>query len=506
MSQIKKGAILSYLLVFISIIIALVYTPIIIRLLGQSEYGLYAMIGSLATYFNILDLGLGNTIIRYISRNRAIGNKVFETKLNGMFLVIYLIIGLITIIAGLTFYINFENIFSTGLSNNEITKARIMIIILTINFALSFPLSVFSSFIQAYEKFVFLKTVEIIRIILIPLIIIPILLIGYGAISMVLVTTFVNLSILLINVYYCFKYLGISFYFGKIDFELLKEILSYSFFVFLAVIVDRIYWNTDQLILGAMVGTIPVAIYAISMQIINIYMKFSTSISGLFLPRASIMIAKNSSNKVITDSMIKYGRIQFIILVYILSGFILFGRPFINFWAGSNYDKAYIITLIIMIPLTIPLFQNFGLSILYAKNMQKFRTIMLIFIAILNVIITIPLVKNFESIGAAIGTAISLFLGNTLIMNIYYHNKVGINMLRFWNSILKLIIPTIISLFIGFGINFIINPNNIYLMPINIIIFTIIFITFYWVIGFNAYEKNLAISLFNKILKDKLRK
>lgn len=131
---------------------------------------------------------------------------------------------------------------------------------------------------------------------------------------------------------------------------------------------------------------------------------------------------------------------------------------------------------------------------------------MLIFIAILNVIITIPLVKNFESIGAAIGTAISLFLGNTLIMNIYYHNKVGINMLRFWNSILKLIIPTIISLFIGFGINFIINPNNIYLMPINIIIFTIIFITFYWVIGFNAYEKNLAISLFNKILKDKLRK
>lgn len=502
----KKGAILSYLSMLITIVIALLYTPIMIRLLGQSEYGLYAMIGSVAAYFSILDLGLGNAIIRYTSRNRAIGDKEAESKLNGMFLLLYSIIGLITIAAGIVFYNIIDNIFSTGLSTVEVEKAKIMVIILTINFALSFPLAVFGSIMQAYEKFVIVKTIEIVRSLATPIITLPILFLGYGSIAMVVIMSLVNISCLLFNVIYSFKQLKINFYFGKIDTTLLKEILGYSFFVFLGVIVDQIYWNTDQFILGALAGTVPVAVYAIAMQFINIYKKFSTSISSLFLPRASIMVANNSSNAEMTKSMIKYGRIQYIIMAYILSGFILFGRLFVNYWAGSNYDNAYYITLIIMIPLMIPLIQNFGISVLYAKNMQKFRSVVLIIIAVLNIIITIPLVQNFGGIGAAFATAISLTIGNTIIMNIYYHNKIGINMLHFWRNILVMSFPVLLALCIGFGMKFILDFNNLLLMPLNIILYSLIYMTLMWYLGFNAYEKNLFSSTFIRFRKLLLRK
>lgn len=494
----KKGAILSYVSMFLSILIALVYTPILIRLLGQSEYGLYAMVGSVAAYFSILDLGLGNAIVRYTSRNRAIGNKDAESKLNGMFLTLFTIIGILTIIIGLFFYINIERLFSEGLTLSEISKAKIMVSILIINFAFSFPLSVFGSIMQAYERFVVSRIIEIVKTLAVPLITLPILFLGYGAIAMIVIIAIVNIGTLLFNVYYSFKNLNIRFYFGKMDALLLKEILGYSFFVFLGIIVDQIYWNTDQFILGAIVGTVPIAVYAIAMQFINLYIRFSTSVSGLFLPKASIMVAQNSSSDEITNNMIRYGRIQFIILAYILSGFVLFGRPFINFWAGNNYDQAYFITIIIMIPLTIPLFQNFGISILYAKNMQKFRSIVLIFIAILNVIITIPLVKSYGGIGAAIGTAISLTLGNTIIMNFYYHKRVGINMIQFWNSIVKISIPVFFSLLIGYVMKFLLNFNNLYLMPLNITIFSFVYFGLLWLIGFNTYEKNLVISTINR--------
>src|SRR5690606_38997277 len=99
----------------------------------------------------------------------------------------------------------------------------------------------------------------------------PILFLGFGSVAMVVIIATVNIACLLFNVYYCFKYIKINFYFGKLDIPLLKEILGYSFFVFLGVIVDQIYWNTDQFILGALVGTVPVAIYAIAMQFINMY-------------------------------------------------------------------------------------------------------------------------------------------------------------------------------------------------------------------------------------------
>lgn len=498
MSQLKKGAILSYFSLLASILVALLYTPIMIRLLGQSEYGLYALIGSLIAYFSVLDLGLGNAIVRYTSRNRAVGDKQIEAKLNGMFLILYLIIGILTIFIGAIIYFYLDDIFTNGLSTSELRKAKIMVIIITINFAFSFPLAIFGSIIQAYERFVIFKLVEIVRILAVPIITLPFLYLGFGSVAMVVIVSVVNIGSLLFNLYYCFKYIKIKFHFGKIDLTLLKEILGYSFFVFLGVIVDQIYWNTDQFILGALVGTVSVAIYAIAMQFINMYKRFSTSISGLFLPRASIMVARKSSNEEITNEMIKYGRIQYTIMAYILTGFILFGRPFINFWAGTNYDTAYIITLIIMIPLTIPLIQNFGISILYAKNLQKFRSLVLILISILNIIITIPLVQKYSGIGAAIGTAISLTLGNTVIMNVYYHKRIGINMIRFWKNILVMTIPVLVSLCLGIGMNYIIDFNKFVLIPIGILLYSLIYALLMWYFALNNYEKQLFLSMVSR--------
>src|SRR5690625_2729639 len=502
----KKGAILSYLTMFITIIIGLLYTPVMIRLLGQSEYGLFAMIGSIAAYFSILDLGLGNAIVRYTSRNRAIGDKTEESKLNGMFLLLYSVIGIFTLLVGVVVYNLIESIFAGSFSTLEIDKAKIMIIILTINFALSFPLAVFGSIIQAYERFVVFKLVAIVRTVAVPIITLPILFSGYGSVAMVIIIAVVIISCLLFNVFYCFKKLNINFHFGKIDTTLLKEILGYSFFVFLGVVVDQIYWNTDQFILGAFAGTVPVAVYAIAIQFINMYKNFSTSISGLFLPKASMMIANDTSDEEITNNMVKYGRVQYVIMAFVLSGFILFGRPFINFWAGSNYDSAYLITLIIMIPLIIPLIQNFGISILYAKNKQKFRSVVLILIAVLNIVITIPLVQIYGGVGAAIGTAFSLTLGNSIVMNIYYHKRIGINMLRFWNEILKMSLPIFISLCIGFGMKYVIDFNNLLLMPINISVYFLIFILLMWYLGFNTYEKKLFSSIIVRFRKMLLKR
>src|SRR5699024_2605209 len=232
------------------------------------------------------------------------------------------------------------------------------------------------------------------------------------AVSMVIITTIVNIGCLVYSAIYCFKKLNVKITFGKMEKGLVREILGYSFFVFIAVIVDQIYWQTDQIILGAVSGTLSVAVYAIAMQFIKLYMQFSTSISGLFLPRVSMMVAKNASKKELTDMMIKYGRLQYIIITFILSGFILFGLPFIEFWAGSNYKNAYYIIIIIMIPLTIPLIQNIGISILYAMNLQGFRSVVLITIAVINVIISIPLAKYYGGIGVAVATAVTLTLGN----------------------------------------------------------------------------------------------
>jgi O-antigen/teichoic acid export membrane protein len=500
MSQMKVGAILSYLSLFITMLIALSYTPIMLRLLGQSEYGLYALIGSVAAYFSIMDMGLGNAIVRYTARNRAIGDKGSESMLNGMFLILYSIIGFMTILVGIILLDKVDNIFGASLTVSELDKARIMIKILIFNFVISFPLAVFGSIMRAYEKFIVIKVVGITRSIMTPFITLPFLFLGYGSVVMVVITTVVNISCLLFDVYYCFKHLKISFYFGKIDYQLLKEILGYTSFIFLNIIVDQIYWNTDQFILGILTGTVSVAIFAVAMQFIIIFKTFSTSISNLFLPRASIMVANEASNETLTEMMIRYGRLQYIIMSFVLSGFILYGYQFITIWAGDNYSTAYYIILIIMVPLTIPLIQNFGISILQAKNLHGFRSIVYIIIALLNISISIPLAINYGGIGSALATSISLILGHIIIINIYYHRKIGINIILFWKNISLMSIPAIVSILIGLAINnFIILDTIIYLL-LKIVLFSIIYIILMWFFGFNRYEKELFISMYKRII------
>ncbi len=449
------------------------------------------MIGSVAAYLSIMDLGLGNAIVRYTARNRAVGNKAAESALNGMFLLLYSLLGLLTLILGTFIYRTAENVFGSGLTTAELEQAKIMILIIVLNFSLSFPLAIFGSIMQAYEKFIFIKVISIFRSLIVPLITLPFLFIGFGAVTMVLISSIVNIICLILNVYYCLKKLDVKFHFEKPDFQVLKEILGYSFFVFLGIVVDQVNWNTGQLILGAVSGTTAVAIFAIAIQFVRLYLQFSTSISGLLLPRISIMVANNASSSDLTNIMTKYGRIQYIILAFILNGFILYGYNFIEVWAGFDYLKAYYMVLIIMIPITIPLIQNTGISILQAKNLQGFRSLVLLFIAILNIFISIIAVKNLGGIGVAIGTGVSYLIGNGLIMNLYYHYKIGIDIINFWKNILSLSIVSVISLFIGFSIDFLIESNNFFFSIAKVSLFSFIYFLLMWFIGFNSYEKNL---------------
>lgn len=508
-NQIKIGALLSYLSMFINVFVALLFTPVMLRLLGQSEFGLYSLIGSLVGYLSILDLGLGNAIVRYTARNRTLGDKDAESKLNGMFMILYCLIGIATVIIGAVLYFNVNNMFEDSLTAAELEKARIMVMLLVFNFAISFPLGIFGSIMQAYEKFVFVRMVSIFRSVINPCIIFPILLLGYGSVSMVVVNTVLNITCLLINLVYCFKVLEIKIYFNWFDSRLFKEISGYSFYIFLNIIVDKIYWSTGQFILGIVAGTAVVAVYAVAMQFNNMYMLFSTSISGVLLPRISMMVANNVRIEEFSKLMIKVGRIQYVIMGYIIVGFILFGQSFINLWAGIDYSDAYYIVLLVMIPITIPLIQTVCISILQANNLHAFRSIVYICIAVLNVVVSIPLARVWGGFGCALATGAALILGNVLVMNIYYHRKIGLNIPLFWKNIALMSVPILISLLCGFGINYFVAMNTVLPLVLKIVIFSITYVCLMWILGLNKYEKDLFYRplkrVINKMTRQQIR-
>ena len=502
-NQLKAGAFLSYVSMGLRNVISLIYTPFMLHVLGQNEYGLYSLAASVVSYLTVLDLGFGSAVVRYTAKFRAEGKIREQYEMFGMFLIIYSIIGLISLIIGSVLYFNIDNLFHATMDANDLYEIRIMMLLMIFNIAFSFPMSVWGSIITAYERFVFPRVVGIIQIILNPVAMVAMLLMGYKAIGIVVITTVFNVITLSINYFYCKHRLHIKILFGHFEWGFFKEVSIYSFWLFLNAIMDRIYWSTGQFILGIFRGATVVAIYAIAVQLEGFYMSFSTAISGVFLPRVTAMATKGNNEKEMSDLFIRTGRIQYVIMAFILIGFIVFGRQFICLWAGTDYEEAYWIALCFFIPLTIPLIQNIGITILQAYNRLAFRSVSYVIVAIVCLGISAILAKSYGGIGCAIGVSISLILGQILIINIYYWKRIHLDIPEFWKEIGKMSIAPIC---LGFGalcVTYYLALNNWLLLITGIIVFTLIYIPIIWKTTINNHEKDLfarpLISLWQKV-------
>src|SRR5699024_7570352 len=173
------------------------------------------------------------------------------------------------------------------------------------------------------------------------------------------------------------------------------------------------------------------------------------------------------------------GRIQFILMSLVLTGFIFFGRPFIRVWAGVDYYQSFPVALLLMIASFVPAIQTIGIEIQQAKNMHQFQSWVYLTIALGNILLSIPLAQRYGAVGAALGTTVAVIIGNGIIINWYYHKKIGLNIIGFWQDISRFIpslLPAIVYAFLIY----------IYILMIPL-----------WLVGQNDYEKHLVENPFN---------
>lgn len=489
-NQLKIGALLSYITIILNTLVGLLYTPFMLRMMGQGEYGLYSLAASIISYLTILDLGFANALVRYTSKYRAENREKDLPPMFGMFFLLYLIIGFIAAIIGLVLFFNVENLFNAKMTAEEIYEVKMMMLILTFNLAFTFPMSVWGAIITAYERFVFLKLVNIIRIICNTAVMMCLLFIGYKAIALVVVLTIFNVVTLLLNYSYCKYKIHAKLSLGKFNWEFLKEIAGYSFWIFLNAIVDRIYWGTGQFVLGIYAGAKAIAIYALAIQLQGMYNSFSNAISSVFFPRITRLVVEKDVNG-ISDLFIRIGRIQFYVMGLILSGFVVFGKQFILWWAGESYENTYYICLLIFAPLLVPLIQNLGIHIMQAYKKVKFRALLYIAVAIFSLLISIILAPKYGGIGCAIATCIGLSIGHVIIMNFYYYFSLKIDVPRFWIQITKIaIIPTSLVFLFSYVKSFV-DFGNVKYYILLMAVFIMMYCGAIYLFALNDYEKKL---------------
>lgn len=490
-SERKAGILLSYLSQAILIISNLVYTPIMLRILGQSEYGLYQLVYSVISYLGLLSFGFTMSYIRFYSIYKAKNDEEEIARLNGMFFTIFCVMGTVCFICGMIMMLNINFIFKDGLTDLEYKKAKILMFIMVINLSVTFPDCIFTCNTSAHEKFIFEKILSVLYSILNPFITLPVLLLGFGSVGMIVVSTILVFIKIFVNIFFNIKKLHMRFIFRGFRLGLLKEMWVFTFFIFLNQIIDQINWSVDKFLLGRLKGTETVAIYGVASHINQMCINFSVAVSNVFAPQINSIVASDNDNKKLTSIFVKVGRIQFILLSLIVTGFIFFGKPFINMWAGYEYRESYSVALILVIPAMIELCQNIGIEIQRAKNKHKVRSVVYFFIAVGNILISIPLIKLFGARGAALGTCISLIAGTLIFMNIYYQMRIGLNVVFYWKEIISIFISLIPAFIAGEIIRNVFTIDTWIKLFACAFLYSIFYIFFVWRYGMNENEKKI---------------
>lgn len=500
MSQLKWGVVLSYTSMAIGTLISLAYTPFMLRLLGQSEYGLYSLVASVVSYLGLLSFGFGAAYVRYYSRASRSGGGKEIAQLNGLFLLIFSAIGLVALGIGALMIANIGSVLGDKLTGTELATARVLMALMTFTVAVSFPASVFSSFLTANERFVFQRVLQLAQTMITPAITLVVLVVGYKSIGMAAVASAAAVVAASITIWYCFTHLEFRFSFRDIDWTLAGEIAVFSSFIFVNMVVDQVNWNVDKFILGRISGTAAVAIYGLAGQLNGYYMSLSSTISAVFVPRVNKMIAYAADPRELTALFTRVGRVQFLVLALVASGLVVLGRPFIHLWAGASYEGAYPILILMVLPVSIPLIQNLGIEIQRAMNLHKFRSWLYLGIAVMNVALSIPLALRYGGVGAAAGTAASLIIGNGILMNVYYQRRVGLDMRYFWSEILRLVPALAPVAAVGAVIGLLVEPNDVQALVWCGAAFIAVYVLSMWLFGMNDYEKHLVADPVQKFL------
>jgi len=370
--------------------------------------------------------------------------------------------------------------------------------IMVFDVAITFISSVFDSNITVNEQFIFQQSRQLMQTFLVPIICIPLVLVGVGVLSIAITQISVTTLFLIININYCIKRLNMRFDFSNVDFSLLKDLGIFSFFIFLNQIVDLVNNNVPNFILGMFQGAKMVATFAIAVQVKNMFFMLSTSLSSVFVPKVNQLVNLDKSKTVLTDLMIKVGRMQMALLFFVLGGFIVVGKFFVRIWAGAENVEAYYLIILMVLPSIIPLCQNVGIEIQRAMNKHIFRSIVYVIFAVVNIVITIFGSIYFGLVGAAIGYVVAMVFANGFFMNWYYYKKIGLEIKRYWKETMKMSLLFVLSTIPFIAIQQKIEVTTIWSFIIFGIMYSIVYLAIYYKFVMNDYEKSLIFHKFRK--------
>ena len=330
-----RNVISNWISVAIAMLIPFFLTPFIVHHLGKVVYGIWILIVSLVAYLNLLDFGLRGAIIRFVSKEIAQGHhrQALATISTALFMRIG--IGACIVLIGYILSIFLVHIFPVPAY--LLRTSQIVLIIAALNAGFGLVFGVFGALLCALSRFELTSLVAISQTLIRALGILILLKRGHGLLSLAAWDFFAAMigNLLLLGLTLR-AYSPLRRPLIYLDRDVAKSLFDYSVFVFLITIAAQIVLYTDNIVVGAIIGTSAVAFYSIGGSLVEYTRQIVSAVSTTFTPMASIFDATGREDQL--RRLLIHGT-RMTLCVSLAVSFSLFfrGSTFISLWIGKDF-------------------------------------------------------------------------------------------------------------------------------------------------------------------------
>ena len=428
----KMGITLSYVNTFLSMVFGIILSSYLIRALGDTEYGVYQTVTAFANYLLILELGTGtitqrNVVICYQNGDQEGIDKTIST----MWL-ITIILSLAISVISIFFYCSIDDLYRNTMSPDQVQYAKKIFFFFMGNLLLTFLTQTLNGYALGVKKFSFAQIARLARVVIRTVTIIGITVFYRHSIVIAAVDFLLSLVCFLLTFNFCRRKCSMHIRISLFDKSIIAESLPLCLALLLQSVIQQANNSVDKVIIGARLSVASVAVYSVAQQIYSIFISVMIAPVTMYLPQVAEDLNKGLNKRHFTNTLIQPTRLITLISGTILFGFIAVGKQFIIVFYGREKIQAWIYALILIVPLFLSMTNGVVINILYITKKRLVRSLVLFGITLENIILTWIWVNRFGVIGAVMATAITMFVGEAIILNIYYDLALNIGIFRLY--------------------------------------------------------------------------
>jgi O-antigen/teichoic acid export membrane protein len=421
----RRSALANYANAGISIILAIVVTPVLVRGLGKEAYGTWTLVTSSVVYFNLLQLGFGQSTVRFVAEAQAVGDLARARRLVSTSIVALSIPGLALLLASPALGFAIPEIFHVG--HGLRTAAIVVTILSAVDLAVSLPADTFGATLAAFQRWEMLNLTVVATALAQAISWVIILALGGGLVLIAASTLTFSLASQVMRYRIAGRLVqGPLLRRSQVDRSLVRPILRFSGWIavtdFAATVIDRL----DVVVIGLVLGVRGAAVYAVGQKLGALTSKLTDPVVIMFYPHASELAAVGD-HEGLRASVFAGLRMSTAIALPVTITLCVLARPAIHAWVGTGYAEATWVVVFLSLSTLAFSIDRIPIFVLRGLGDAKLPAVVSAAEAVLNLGLSVGLAFAIGIAGVALATVIAHILTSFCFALPVIFRRIGIS-------------------------------------------------------------------------------